>query len=201
MINEDAESAARRGSKHRPWPMLLKPGGITMTMVIFYLLAKRAAHRAYGWGDQTAAIERGLLMLVLVGLTCFAGFSVLKEMTMKSRRRLRGIIWGMASMFGAAAPLGDPLNAWDHPHPSGMNQCINNLRYIDSAKQEWAFNNNKRPDDVPTPSDLVPYLSRDFHNLPCCPRADSTNFDESYSINALKAKPACKLAPDIHVLP
>lgn len=41
---------------------------------------------------------------------------------------------------------------------SESNAIINNLRQIDAAKQEWAFEQKKSPDDVPTPNDLSPYL-------------------------------------------
>jgi Mg-chelatase subunit ChlD len=41
---------------------------------------------------------------------------------------------------------------------SQANATINNLRQIDGAKQEWALENKKSPDDVPTPDDLKPYL-------------------------------------------
>jgi Mg-chelatase subunit ChlD len=41
---------------------------------------------------------------------------------------------------------------------SQANATINNLRQIDGAKQEWALENKKSPDAVPTPDDLKPYL-------------------------------------------
>jgi chromosome segregation ATPase len=72
-----------------------------------------------------------------------------------------------------------------------LNMCINNLRQIDAAKQEWALENNKTADDIPTAQDLLPYLS----NLvfPVCPSGGT------YTINAAGVPPTCS-APG-HVLP
>ena len=37
--------------------------------------------------------------------------------------------------------------------------CLNNLRRIASAKQQWALENKKQPTDIPTQSDLAPFLN------------------------------------------
>ena len=38
------------------------------------------------------------------------------------------------------------------------NACINNLRQIDAAKQQWALENSKTDDDIPTALELLPYF-------------------------------------------
>ncbi len=43
--------------------------------------------------------------------------------------------------------------------------CINNLRHIDDAKQEWAKENNAAPTAVPTQKDLLPYLPNNVFRL------------------------------------
>ena len=43
---------------------------------------------------------------------------------------------------------------------SQSNACINNLRQIDSANQQWALEHNKVDTDVPAGTDLAPYLGR-----------------------------------------
>src|SRR6266540_2228709 len=43
---------------------------------------------------------------------------------------------------------------------SRANVVINNLRRLDSAKQQWALENKKSATDVPTLSDLEPYMGR-----------------------------------------
>jgi len=43
---------------------------------------------------------------------------------------------------------------------SQTNACINNLRQIDGAKQQWALENNMPAASVPTEADVSPYLGR-----------------------------------------
>ena len=52
-------------------------------------------------------------------------------------------------------------------HRAQVGACINNLKQIDGAKAQWAFENRKDNDDIPSLSDLTPYLQ---HNTsPACP--------------------------------
>src|SRR5271167_3641656 len=58
-----------------------------------------------------------------------------------------------------------------------MNTCISNLRCIDSAKQEWAFEQRKQDTDTPMGSDLQPYLGRTSGgDLPACPVDGAQSF-------------------------
>src|SRR5436189_3202441 len=41
-----------------------------------------------------------------------------------------------------------------------QNACINNLRQIDSAKQQWALENRQATNATPVESDIGPYLGR-----------------------------------------
>ena len=70
-----------------------------------------------------------------------------------------------------------------------LNTCINNLRQIDAAKQEWALEKGKKSTDTPTMDDLKPYL----RNIPHCPAGGA------YTINAAGQSPECSI-PD-HKLP
>jgi outer membrane lipoprotein-sorting protein len=50
------------------------------------------------------------------------------------------------------------------------NACINNLRQIDAAKNEWALENGKANGAVATEADIKPYIKLDADgNLPKCP--------------------------------
>jgi hypothetical protein len=40
------------------------------------------------------------------------------------------------------------------------NACANNLRQIEAAKKQWALENRKTMNDVPTEKDLLPIISR-----------------------------------------
>jgi hypothetical protein len=74
---------------------------------------------------------------------------------------------------------------------SQENACINNLRQLDAAKNEWALENNKKSTDVPTKADLLPYL----RSWPACPAGGT------YVIGAVGDKPTCSLANLGHELP
>jgi len=71
------------------------------------------------------------------------------------------------------------------------NTCINNLRLIDGAKQQWALEKNASGDAVPTARDLLPYLKDGI--FPACPDGGS------YTINMVDAIPTCTSAG--HILP
>lgn len=68
---------------------------------------------------------------------------------------------------------------------SVVSNCVNNLRQIQAAKQQWAVDQHKTPDSVPTPQDLVAYFPNGM--LPQCPGGGS------YTLNAVNAMPTCSL--------
>ena len=75
-----------------------------------------------------------------------------------------------------------------------MNSCINHLRQMDAAKNQWALENSKTADAVPTERDIAPYIKLDADgNLPKCPAGGV------YTLNAVSASPTCSIAG--HVLP
>jgi hypothetical protein len=74
---------------------------------------------------------------------------------------------------------------------SQMNACINNLRQIDGAKNEWALENGKKPGDVPTDQDLKPYFKKGA--FPICPAGGI------YTIGAISNSPTCSISG--HKLP
>jgi len=82
------------------------------------------------------------------------------------------------------------------------NTCINNLRYIDSAKQQWALEQRRQDTDTPAGSDLQPYLGRSAAgSLPSCPVDAAQSFATSYAPQSVAAKPVCLILPTAHVLP
>jgi len=82
---------------------------------------------------------------------------------------------------------------------SQKNACINNLRQIDGAKQQWALENKKTSaDPAPLSASLMPYLGRGTAgNWPSCPA------NGRYPINGISTTPTCSLsgAPNNHILP
>jgi hypothetical protein len=56
--------------------------------------------------------------------------------------------------------------AADEQAVTDRNTCINNLRQIDAAKNQWA-ENGKTADAVPTAQDIAPYIKLDANgNIP-----------------------------------
>ena len=85
---------------------------------------------------------------------------------------------------------------------SAQNACINNLRLIDSAKQQWALEAKKDGTDFPTEDDLRPYLGRGAAGqLPYCPGDTNQSFKTSYGINSVGVRPICRIRPIDHRLP
>jgi prepilin-type N-terminal cleavage/methylation domain-containing protein len=82
-----------------------------------------------------------------------------------------------------------------------MNACINNLRQIDGAKQQWALENKAGQAAVPAATDIQPYLGRGTGGtLPKCPADSSQTFATSYSVNSLQAVPVCRIVTSSHIL-
>jgi len=83
--------------------------------------------------------------------------------------------WAMVEASGGpATPLGQAAAA-----------CINNLRQIDGAKQQWALEYNMPTNALPTWQDLARYLRDGI--LPTCPASGT------YTPNAVGVDPNCSV--------
>ena len=81
---------------------------------------------------------------------------------------------------------------------SQMNTCINNLRQIESAKQQWALETRQATNAVPVFTDISGYLK----SVVVCPAGGTTaTFSSSYIINNVGTKPTCSVSPVTHLLP
>lgn len=82
-----------------------------------------------------------------------------------------------------------------------QNACINNLRQIDGAKQEWALENKISATATPTSGNIQPYMGRGSNgSLPACPLDSGNSFGTSYSIGNLSTAPTCSINSSNHVL-
>src|SRR5205823_4333440 len=84
-----------------------------------------------------------------------------------------------------------------------QNACINNLRQIDAAKQQWALETNQKPSATPSLGGITPYLGRGANGSvsSCyCPQDSATAFASSYTIGDLNTAPVCKITPASHKL-
>jgi hypothetical protein len=70
------------------------------------------------------------------------------------------------------------------------NACLNNLRQLDGAKQQWALEAKKTASDTPTEREIAPYLK---DGIPKCPAGGV------YTLKAVNSAPTCSIAG--HALP
>ena len=69
------------------------------------------------------------------------------------------------------------------------NACINNLRQLDGAVQQWALENKQAANANVTIPDITPYIKLDSTgNLPGCP-ANGT-----YGVTTVAEQPTCTLS-------
>jgi type II secretory pathway pseudopilin PulG len=83
---------------------------------------------------------------------------------------------------------------------SQANACINNLRQIDAAANQFALEKGKKTSDAITyPGDLTPYIKlNSASSIPPCPAGGA------YSCATVGASPACSLGSSVtppHILP
>jgi prepilin-type N-terminal cleavage/methylation domain-containing protein len=83
---------------------------------------------------------------------------------------------------------------------SQANACINNLRQIDAAANQFALERGKKTGDaISYPTDLTPYIKlNSASSIPPCPAGGS------YTCATVGTAPACSLASTVtpnHVLP
>jgi hypothetical protein len=68
---------------------------------------------------------------------------------------------------------------------SQKNACINNLRQIDGAKEQWAMVNNKRTGDVAPADEISVYIKGSA--IPQCPQGGD------YTLGAIGEDPTCSI--------
>lgn len=84
---------------------------------------------------------------------------------------------------------------------SQTNVCIDNLRMLDAAKQQWALEHGEVSTNTPLASDIQPYLGRGNGSLPVCPIDPQQTFATSYELQNCQTNPVCQILPATHQLP
>ena len=86
---------------------------------------------------------------------------------------------------------------------SQMNACINNLRQIDGAKQQWALETKQQSTASPTDVEVGGYLGRagSTAGVVCPSGGAAADFTSSYTVNIVSTAPACKILAATHFLP
>ena len=77
---------------------------------------------------------------------------------------------------------------------SQKNACINNLRQIDGAVQQWALENKAAASADVTSGNVTPYLGRGGGAYPTCPAGGT------YNVTKCNVAPTCSKGGE-HVLP
>ena len=80
---------------------------------------------------------------------------------------------------------------------SQTNACINNLRQIDGAIQQWALETKQAANAAVLVANITPYLK----SVPTCPADSAATFATSYTLTTVSNSPVCQIVPATHVLP
>jgi competence protein ComGC len=155
---------------------------------------------------KTSALAVWSLVLGILSLVCFSIFAAIPGVICghKALSRIKysdgrisgqglaigglvtgylGIAWAIfviPMMFAIAIP-----NFVKARNTAMQNACINNLRMIDGAKQQWALEKGKTGGDVPAIVDLTPYLKDG--KFPVCPSGGT------YTIGVASNNPTCSI--------
>jgi prepilin-type N-terminal cleavage/methylation domain-containing protein len=93
----------------------------------------------------------------------------------------------VVAIIGLLAAIGIP-NFVRARQTSQTNACINNLRVIDQAKQQWALEYGQVSTTTPSSSDLLPYFGRTGTAMPQEPLMGA------YNIMPVSTAPTCSIA-------
>ena len=66
-----------------------------------------------------------------------------------------------------------------------LNTCLNNLRQLDGAKQQWALEHRQLPNAMPTVEQVAAYLPN--RTVPVCPAGGA------YTLNVVSNAPSCSI--------
>lgn len=99
----------------------------------------------------------------------------------------------VVAVIGVVAMVALP-NLFTSRSVSEATVCITNLKAIVTAKEAWAFENNKAMSDEPTYADLKPYLDKN-QTESICPLGGK------YTIGTMAESPSCEYKDQGHVLP
>jgi prepilin-type N-terminal cleavage/methylation domain-containing protein len=103
----------------------------------------------------------------------------------------------VVALIGLLATIATPT--WVRARTSSQaNTCINNLRQIESAKQQWALETRQATNAMPAYTDVSSYLK----NAVSCPTAGTdTSFSGSYTLNSVANPTTCNIMPSTHTIP
>jgi hypothetical protein len=170
--------------------------GLALGSLPFLAPGKAFYETDWEWVCHWAFVAMGIVALaaVIFGLRALIITHRAKGAWRGSLLAWFGLGVGVLSLILSAAHVFAPprydsrgrFRAW-------RNACINNLRQLDGAKEQWALEHKKTAEDIPIDSDLFgtdKYIKVKLR----CPFNDGV-----YTLNAIKNKPTCSIAG--HSLP
>ena len=103
----------------------------------------------------------------------------------------------VVALIGLLATMATPT--WVRARTTSQkNTCVNNLRQVEAAKQQWALETKQSTNALPVYSDISSYLK----NSVSCPAAGTdTSFSGSYNPNDIATPASCKIYPVTHTVP
>ncbi len=103
----------------------------------------------------------------------------------------------VVALIGLLATIATPT--WVRARTSSQaNTCINNLRQIEGAKQQWALETKQTTNAMPAYTDISVYLK---HAISCPAAGTDTSFSGSYTLNDVATPTSCKILPSTHIIP
>jgi hypothetical protein len=144
-------------------------------------------------------LSKDLLFLLLFGcwLAGIGWFLIAERHVPMSRKARSLLILNFGLCTGLLVIVGIP-NFIKARSTSCCNACINNLRQLDGAKQQWALEYVKSNGVVCTEDDIKPYIKLDTNgSLPKCSQGGK------YTFGKVGESPTCSLGETNggHVLP
>jgi len=116
----------------------------------------------------------------------------------------------VVAIIGLLAAIAIP-NFLKARETSQQNACINNLRQISTAIQEWTMETGQQSTAVPTAANITPYLGRGVNGSlqsVICPLDPAKLFASSYTMTTVDTAPTCAIngtgqkdANHVHVVP
>ena len=101
----------------------------------------------------------------------------------------------VVSLIGTMAAIAVP-NMIKARTESQKDICINNLRQINSAIQQWAVETKQPATAAVSETDVTPYM----RSKAICP-SGGTSFSDSYQVSTVSDSAVCLKVPATHLLP